>query len=189
MNRSKKIIFLAHCIMNVNAKVEGLASYPAVVRGLVDFLADHEVGIIQLPCPETEILGVQRWGHVKDQLSHPFFTECYARLLTPFVRQAAMYLEQGYTIIGVVGIDGSPSCGVQKTCRSKQWGGDFLDSEATWKKVETLEWVNEPGIFMETFQKMLAEKSLHLRFFSLDETDAAESLPRLKEELAGVLNS
>nr|WP_022666314.1 CD3072 family TudS-related putative desulfidase [Desulfospira joergensenii] len=173
----------------MNAKVDGLASYPAAVRGLVDFLTDHEVGMIQLPCPETEILGVQRWGHVKDQLSHPFFSDCYARLLIPFVRQAAMYREQGYNLLGIVGVDGSPSCGVKKTCRSGQWGGDFLDSKETWKKVENLKWVKEPGIFMETFQKMLAEKELSLQFYGLDEAEAKASLPGLIDELSRVLDA
>ena len=189
MKRGKKIIFLAHCILNVNSKVGGLASYPAMVRGLVDFLADRDVGMIQLPCPETEILGVQRWGHVKDQLSHPFFSDGCARLLASSVRQAAMYQEQGYTLLGIVGVDGSPSCGVKKTCRSGQWGGDFLDSEETWKKVETLKWAKEPGIFMETFQKMLAEKKIPLKFYGLDESDADASLPRLIDALSRALGA
>lgn len=189
MKRGKKIIFLAHCILNVNAKVDGLASYPAAVRELTDFLADQKVGMIQLPCPETEVLGVRRWGHVKEQLSHPFYSECCARLLSPFVRQAAMYQEQGYTLLGIIGIDGSPSCGVKKTCRSRQWGGDFLDSTETWGKVETLKWVKEPGIFMESFQKKLTEKALRLEFFGLDESNIETSLPRLIDELFRILNA
>jgi predicted secreted protein len=189
MRRGGKIIFLAHCILNVNAKVDGLASYSAAVQGLIDFLADHDVGMIQLPCPETEVLGLRRWGHVKEQLSHPFFSDCCVRLLAPFVRQAAMYLERGYTLLGIVGVDGSPCCGVRKTCRSGQWSGDFLDPEATWDKVRDLKWVKEPGIFMETFQKMLAEKELPLKCFGLDEMDAKASLPRLVEELSRILSA
>ena len=189
MKRGKKIIFLAHCILNVNAKVGGLASYPAALRELTDFLADHEVGMIQLPCPETEVLGIQRWGHVKEQLSHPFFSDCCARLLTPFVRQSVMYQEQGYTILGVIGVDGSPSCGIKKTCRSGQWGGDFLDSTETWEKVKTIKWVKEPGIFMETFQKKLMEKTFPLEFFGLDESNVESSLLRLIDELSRILNT
>ena len=189
MKRGKKIIFLAHCILNANSKVGGLASYPAGVRELTDFLADHNVGIIQLPCLETEVLGLQRWGHVKEQLSHPSFLDCCARLLAPFVRQAAMYKEQGHTLLGSVGVDGSPSCGVNKTCRSKQWGGDFLDPKETWNKVDAMKWAAEPGVFMETFQKKLLEKSVDLEFFALDETEVDTSLPRLLSELSRMLDT
>jgi len=179
VNRGKKIVFLSHCILNANAKVEGLAAYPGAAGELITYLMDQGVGMLQLPCPEVDVLGVQRWGHVKNQLSHPFFIECCEKMLAPVVRQVEMYRNGGYQLIGVVGIDGSPCCGVKKTCASEKWAGDFLDPELTWKKVADLAWVKKPGIFMETFQKMLAGKHADLDFFSLDESDPTASVPRL----------
>ncbi len=188
MNRGKRILFVSHCILNANAKVEGLASYPGAVNDLMKFLMEKELGIVQLPCPELQILGIRRWGHVKDQLSHPHFKQACGTLLSPFVQQAQMFLAQEYDIIGVVGVDGSPSCGVTKTCRSKEWAGDFLAPEQTWKKVNDLSWVEEPGIFMQIFQSMLTEKRICLDFFSLDESDPKTSLPKLTAALSQAID-
>ncbi len=142
----------------------GLAAHPGAVKELVFFLMDHDTAMVQLPCPESEILGLCRWGHVKDQLAYPFFKDRCRCLLAPFIRQIHMYRDNGYLLKGVIGIDGSPSCGVDKTCRSTRWSGDFLDKEDTWGKIKSLEWRAEPGIFMEIFQTMLIENKLSLDF-------------------------
>lgn len=41
--RSKKVIFLAHCLLNQNAISDGTAVYPAAFRELVQLLLDREV--------------------------------------------------------------------------------------------------------------------------------------------------
>ncbi len=38
MQRGKKIILLSHCILNVNAKVEGFEPYESLVKELTDYL-------------------------------------------------------------------------------------------------------------------------------------------------------
>ena len=58
--RSKKVIFLAHCLLNQNAISDGTAVYPAAFQELVQLLLDHEVGIVQMPCPELCCLGLDR---------------------------------------------------------------------------------------------------------------------------------
>ena len=60
MKRGKKIIFVSHCLLNVNVKVLGLATHQSAAKDLIHFLLDHETAMIQLPCPETEILGLCR---------------------------------------------------------------------------------------------------------------------------------
>lgn len=187
MNRGKKIIFVSHCLLNVNVKVLGLAAHRSAVKDLIHFLLDHDTAMIQLPCPETEILGMCRWGHVKDQLAFPFFEDHCRSLLVPFIRQIRMYRKNKYHLKGIIGIDGSPSCGVHKTCRSGLWSGDFLDKEDTWKKIQDLKWCAEPGIFMEIFQTMLMENNLSLDFFAVDETDIKTSLPGLFQTLSPLL--
>ena len=87
MKRKKQIILLAHCILNVNSKVYGLAGYKSSLKDLVAFLMDQDLAMIQLPCPELEILGLKRWGHVKDQLDYPFFRQHCRSLLDPMIRQ------------------------------------------------------------------------------------------------------
>jgi predicted secreted protein len=42
-----------------------------------------------------------------------------------------MYRDNGYLLKGIIGIDGSPSCGVHKTCRSTRWSG--RNPASSWK--------------------------------------------------------
>jgi hypothetical protein len=42
MKRGGKVVFLSHCLLNVNVKVMGLADYPGAVRGLIRFLIGME---------------------------------------------------------------------------------------------------------------------------------------------------
>ena len=58
--RSRKVVFLAHCLLNQNAISDGTAVYPAAFRELVQFFLEHQVGIVQLPCPELCCLGLDR---------------------------------------------------------------------------------------------------------------------------------
>ncbi len=52
INRAGKLVLLSHCLLNVNAKVYGLAKYEGALAGLTGFLVEEGFGIIQLPCPE-----------------------------------------------------------------------------------------------------------------------------------------
>ncbi len=56
MRRSKKIVLISHCILNVNSKVEGLAQYENNSLELVKYLIENKFGIIQLPCPEASFM-------------------------------------------------------------------------------------------------------------------------------------
>lgn len=66
---NKKIIILSHCILNEYSKVKGYDKDENYEPNTLDFmkmLMENNIGIIQLPCPETTCYGLKRWGHVKD---------------------------------------------------------------------------------------------------------------------------
>ena len=58
--RSKRVIFLAHCLLNQNSISDGTAVYPAAFEELIRMLLAQEVGIVQMPCPELCCLGLDR---------------------------------------------------------------------------------------------------------------------------------
>ena len=58
--RSKKVVFIAHCLLNQNAISDGTAVCPAAYKGLIELFLHEDVGIIQLPCPELCCLGIDR---------------------------------------------------------------------------------------------------------------------------------
>ena len=50
--RSKTVVFLAHCILNQNARDRGAADFPAMMEPIVEFLREHKVGMIKMGCRE-----------------------------------------------------------------------------------------------------------------------------------------
>jgi uncharacterized protein YbbK (DUF523 family) len=130
--RGGRVVFLSHCLLNQNVRYLGGAESEAGARDLVDgFLADG-VGICQLPCPEQ-----RAWGGVLKRrmlvaygaggtwrsplvrmtlgLFLAFTRRVYDRLARDVAAEIADYVDSGVEVVGVVGIHGSPSCGVWTT--------------------------------------------------------------------------
>ncbi len=171
--KNKGIIALSHCILNKFSVVETSNPKKKDIGKLLNFLLENNMGIIQLPCPETQMYGLKRWGHVRDQFDTPFFRKTSSKLLEPFVVEVEDYIKNDYTFIGIVGIDGSPSCGINISCASPEWGGDFKDRSLVEDKLSTLDYLQDKGIFMEVLEKDLASHELRPKFFGLlgDEVD------------------
>ena len=58
--RARKVAVVAHCLLNQNAKVNGFAFFPDMIKELIDALHKYNYGIVQLPCPETVYAGMRR---------------------------------------------------------------------------------------------------------------------------------
>jgi predicted secreted protein len=112
--RSGKVVFVPHCVLNQNARIVDAADFPAMHDQLLDFLQQAQVGIIQMTCPETYCLGLGRFD-VRVGLEHPAGRERLQRLIDDLIFTIREYLFQGMEIIGIIGKEGSPSCGVSQT--------------------------------------------------------------------------
>jgi len=170
MKRSKKIIVACHCLLNANAKVTPLAVYPGVLREVMDRFIEQGAGIVQLPCPESSYLGVNRWGMCFEQYNHPNYQRHCKRILEPYVDQLEAFAAGGYEIMGVIGADGSPNCGVTKI-PSGLTGGVIRDREMVEAQLETFEYLKGTGVFLTQFKKMLEERGLSIPFMAVDEND------------------
>ena len=126
--RSRRVVILAHCILNQNAKLDRCAHCPGAVTGLVDVLLEHGIGIVQMACPEMLALGLDRQTDAsrgatvadEDTRIARLMRESPARqvigqIASDVVQQIADYHRHGFSAIGVVGINGSPTCGVETT--------------------------------------------------------------------------
>lgn len=164
-SRSRRIVFVCHCLLNANSKVEGLAQY-AGVHPLITQLAALGVGIIQMPCAEMESCGMSRWGQTREQYENVAFRGLCARLSDETLAQVQEYRRCGYEILGVVGVDGSPTCGVAKSA-SGRWGGEYAPTE--WAEVVSgVESAPLPGVHIEALLERLEPLGIH--FFAIDES-------------------
>ncbi|MGL4425956.1 MAG: CD3072 family TudS-related putative desulfidase [Cetobacterium sp.] len=168
MNRSKKIIIVSHCILNQNCVVKPYAKNQNHFLDFIKSSIQNGVGIVQLPCPEMTLLGLKRWGHVKEQFQYPHFIEVSKQMLYPILTTVKEYIRNDYEILGVYGISGSPSCGVDKSC-SSDWNGEascYKDLDDILNRVKL---VNESGVFMEVFKELLENENISLNFSDVDD--------------------
>jgi predicted secreted protein len=158
--RSRRVAFVCHCLLNQNAKVEGFASHAGMLTPLVELLDRHGIGIVQLPCPEEMHLGIGR--AVGDDTKQGYDTLGYravcAELADEIVDRARDYQTNGYEATCVLGVNGSPSCGVDVTPVRK--GTERVRSP-------------EMGIFVEALAAAMADKGVDMPLIGIPESDEA----------------
>lgn len=171
MDRAKRILVVCHCILNANAKIYPLARYSGAHMPLVLPFLEQGAGLVQLPCPETVYLGLSRFGMTREQYDVPRYRAVCREMLGPVVEELQAFDAAGYAIVAVVGMDGSPSCGVFSTCAG--YRGGELTEEATDLPGQTaaLSIVPGSGVFMMELRDMLAACGLNVPFAAVDETN------------------
>ena len=152
--RGCKIALVAHCLLNQNAKVKGLAQYPGIVPGLVELLFKYDFAVMQMPCPEMSSAGLKRWGQVKEQYMCRGYVKVFENDAETVLNSIADYLDEEYKLV-LIGIDGSPSCGVNISESNSGWGGTMLSKEECF--VENIE---APGAFIEILNQKAAARGM-----------------------------
>lgn len=168
MNRSKKIAIISHCIINQNSVVKGEYKDINIFFPFIKKLFEENIGILQLPCPETECYGLRRWGHVKEQFDNCGYRKYLEKIVNSFVDIIKEYINNGYEIVGIYGIAGSPSCGVNLTC-SANWEGEISLYKDKEDIVSRVKMINESGIFMEIFKSILDKNKINIPFYDIDD--------------------
>lgn len=170
----QQILLVSHCFLNDAAKLKHQntneqALEHAQKRAFLNQMLEQNVELIQLPCPEFILYGANRWGHAVSQFNTPFFKNESRKMLEPVLLQLQEYAvhPERYEILGIVGIDGSPSCGIHVTYDGN-WGGELSSHPDLEHTIQKIHQVNKPGVFMSVFQKMLIEYQLEIPFYSLE---------------------
>jgi predicted secreted protein len=130
--RSGKVVFTSHCLLNENTRFAGGAFRPGVVSEVLAGIVENGWGIYQMPCPEQRAWG----GVLKRRLLRAYgarptllyrlrepvlglfigYTRLvYARLARRVARDIADYQRSGFDVVGIVGVGSSPTCGVTTT--------------------------------------------------------------------------
>ena len=118
----KTVCYVAHCLLNANAKVEDGARCAGVYSPVLALLRNYDCTIRQMPCPELAFGGTHRFWAVREQYDTPVYRAHCRRLAEPVAAQIRADLAAGARVI-ILGIDGSPSMGVELTAASDDWGG------------------------------------------------------------------
>jgi predicted secreted protein len=189
--RGRRVVFLSHCLLNENTRYLGGACRTCCVREVIEQCMDQGVGMVQMPCPEQEVWG----GVLKKRMLALYGRRVRAfpgvvRALIPigllYVRLAyrAMarsvaaqiddYESSGFTVVGIVGIDGSPTCGVRTTVDIAGFVGDMLHADrATLTTGDQNAWVRKharkgQGLFVQELERALQARRLRVPLLAHD---------------------
>lgn len=161
--RSGKVVFISHCMLNQNARIVRAADFPAMFEQLLDYLQKTQAGVVQMTCPELYCLGLGRRA-VRVGLESPAGMKRLQRLIDDLVFTIREYLFQGFEVVGILGKDGSPACGVSRTwLEERQQDGQ--------------------GVFIRELKKRLAAEKLDIPVIGVADHKQDDAIKWLEERL------
>lgn len=173
-----RVLVLSHCILNRATRWWQSGKPVERNRGpvgqVLEFLSAHEIGAVQLPCPEFTFLGNPRPPATKDEYEAlPGFRLHCEGLAKDVARHlkalAAIGRKPKIRILAIIGVERSPSCGVSSTPRKV--GG-------------MTRYFREEGVFLEILERELEKLDLRIPFLSMDlhrRDDFCKNLSQLLE--------
>jgi predicted secreted protein len=176
-----RVAFVAHCLLNQNAKVGDSAHCAGVYSPVVDALRANGWRIEQMPCPEIAFTGLNRFWAVREQLDTAAYRRHCTRLAAVVAEMIAARVRRGAEVV-LIGVDGSPSMGTYFTSSDPARGGRPEPPEPY------TDLVPGKGIFMEELCARLDRQNIVARLGSegcdLPEHDRTKVHARLESTLA-----
>ncbi len=175
--RQRRVIFISHCWLNINTRFPQGAAFPGANEPLIKTLLDSGVGIIQMPCPEYEVLGLEKYDY-GEIILEPLRSK-FREVAQIVVKQIKDYLALGFDVVGIMGMNPSPSCGVDLTKGKGTMLGTSRDTSE----------VNDSGIFIDELKKLLQENGrsdipiFAIRRLMIGESGLEERLEELRAHL------
>lgn len=115
---SQYCVFVSHCILAQTVRAEGCAKTPAIINRVVRFLMKHEFNIMQMPCPESIAVGIERGKHGKKW----YEKKGIRKVCKKIAKSQAIYMKEletaGKKVIGIIGIEFSPACSFTRDSKS-----------------------------------------------------------------------
>jgi predicted secreted protein len=148
-----KVAFIAHCLLNQNAKTAGGAVCPGIYSPVVDQLRERGWQLMQMPCPELTFTGLNRFWAVREQYDTVAHRRHCRRIVEPLAAAISAHVERGDDVV-LIGVEGSPSMGVRITSSDRARGGrpQWADGAP--------ELAPGQGIFLEELRAALAERGV-----------------------------
>lgn len=156
MPKDRKVILVAGCLFNPHCRVHVIGKNFPLAHELTAYLMNHEVGVITYHCPEFTSGGFNRNPQGMIQYDNVFFRKHCEEVLDLPMNMIQEFLNNGYRLTAVIGLQNSPSCGVAwKAHKFNKYG------EESW--MESGEETNEvkKGIMMQVIERRLANLELH----------------------------
>ena len=165
MERSKKVVFVSHCLLNQNVRPSGSEKYPGAVKDLLQLFAEAGIGIVQLPCPHIEFKeGFDRKLKPKTTYETNGYRICCQKISSSIIEQIEKYLREDYSVVAIVGVELSSTCGVHQVEKGRR---------------------NVPGkgILIEEIEKNMEKKNFQVPLIGVNLNNIYSSIERVQSLL------
>jgi predicted secreted protein len=161
--RSRRFVAVIDCLLNQNVRDAGAARFSAMNFELLRLCHEHQVGILQMPCPEIAVLGFRRARQpgqtIRNALDNEAGRRRCAEIATEVVDRIEALRAEGCVLLAVLGGNPqSPGCAVH------DGGGELLDAS---------------GVLMKQLQTEFRKRNLDATFKGMRDHDPE----LLKEDL------
>jgi predicted secreted protein len=164
MSWKKRVVIVSHCLLNPFTRVHFTGRNFPLSQKLFSHLFAQGIGILQMPCPETEANGLSRLPMGRMQYDNSFFRRHCADIMFRQLQMIEEFRRKNYRIICFLGVQGSPCCGLQ-------WGNHRLDRHGNEtgneQGVELSCDVLSRGINAEVLEQELAKMGLTIPFLEV----------------------
>ncbi|MDQ2091514.1 2-thiouracil desulfurase family protein [Marimonas arenosa] len=191
--RSGRVVFLSHCLLNQHTRYLGGACRSCCVQEIVQQCIALDLSMIQMPCPEElawggvlkrrflQLYGLSRRWHLPGfamaalaEVAGVLTRHQARRLARRVAQQIQDYSAAGWQVVGIVGVDGSPSCGVRQTVGLRAAVAAFaaLDPATLTREAQnaTISALVEPGngLFITALRAAMAKRGLDVPILGHD---------------------
>lgn len=172
-----RVLVLSHCLLNKSTRwwQEGkpFERNVGLANEIIEYILRHNVGVIQMPCPEFTFCGNPRPSRTKDEyealLGFKEHCEKLAKIVAEQIRTlVVMSRKPRIQIMAIIGVKRSPSCAIRS---------------AISKRNGTLHH-NEKGIFIEALEKEI-DVNQSIPFIEFDFDNPDEAIKDLKRLFGG----
>lgn len=162
------VAFVANCLLNQYMRARGVKNvymnYAAsFVEPSIDLFHKYNVAIEQMPCIEVFYEGLIRKASGQDKYNNKTFRRLCDKYANDIVFLIEQYIKAGYRVCCIIGVDGSPTCGVNLTSLGK----------GKWQKAR--------GIFMQILEDKLKAKGFDIPFVGARLKNKKQLLSFIKE--------
>ena len=188
--RGRRVVFVSHCLLNENTRYAGGAFTEGVIPAVVDHCATERAGMVQMPCPEQAAWGgvLKRWMWVAVlagrrapralrgpaiRLLIAVTRARYGRVAGRVCRQIRDFVSSDYDVFAIVGVYGSPSCGVETRLDASVVLGAMMDGPAADADTFNRDVIRGaaragPGWFTDALARELARGGVDIPFRAVD---------------------
>jgi len=162
MQRSRKIVLVSHPVLNQNSSPQGKGYSPGAIKEVMEILGEAGVGIVQLPCIETEHFGLDRKPKMKEDLDTKPYRAACKKMAQEIIKNIINHKEKKYSVVGILGLEFSPTYAVHQLENGHR---------------------NTPGkgILMEELELELAKKRMQIPFVGVNPNNPNSSAQKIKQ--------